>query len=130
MNDERIYEEVGRNYRFFATWRHLTFAAGVGICAAVLKVGTDEGFWTLPFTLACLAGGVGEIILMILDARTRAHTQAAVEQGAKLEGSTAGFFTGIQAKRSGLTHTTAVRLFYGVSAIVMLYWGLTRLAAA
>ena len=126
MSDDSIYEEVGRNYRFFATWRHLTFAAGVAVDAAVLKVGSDKGLWSSPFILACFAGALAEIILMLLDVRTRAHTQAAVEQGATLEGSTAGFFNGVSAKKGRITHTLALRLFYGLSAAGMLYLGLTR----
>jgi DNA invertase Pin-like site-specific DNA recombinase len=126
MTDDRIYEELGRNYRFFATWRHLTFAAGIAIDAAVLKTGSDKGLWSGAFTLACFAGALAQIILMMLDARTRAHTQAAVEQGVRLEGTTPGFFTGLNAKKTRITHTIAVRLFFGLSAAALLYLGFTR----
>lgn len=126
MNDDRVYEELGRNYRFFATWRHLAFAAGAGVWVGVLRIGSDKGLHSQGFALAAFVGALGEIILLFLDARTRAHTQAAVEQGAKLEGASPGFFCGIRAKKGGITHTIVLRGFYMLSAATMLILALIK----
>ena len=58
MNDDRVYEELGRNYRFFATWRHLTFAAGAGVWVGVMKIGSDKGLASQGFALAAFVGAV------------------------------------------------------------------------
>ena len=120
MNDEKVYEELGRNYRFFATWRHLAFAASAAIWVVVLKLADSRGFGSGVVIVASLVGAGAQILLLLIDARTRVHTDAAIQQGAELEGQTKGFFSAMKARNKWPTHTFSARVWYIVSAALLI----------
>jgi hypothetical protein len=112
MDEKEVYQELGRNYRFFATWRHLTFAAGAGVWVGVLKMAPDTGFYSDSFRLSSLAAAFAELVLLMIDARSRSLISAAVKQGAQLEGSTGGFLKAVDVPSKWPSQTFIARLFY------------------
>lgn len=92
---EKVYEEVGRNYRFFARWRYLMVA---GVLAVVFGAFTllnsafeveaaRQHLWAIPACAALVC-----FLLVVADYRTRQLSIFAVEAGKELEENTAGFF--------------------------------------
>jgi len=90
MND-KAYEEIGPNYRFFLAWRHAAFAGGLvilwGTCS-LLTSAYEKGLsiaWSIPFlaslTLLCL---------WLADRRTRQIYQSLTKAGRALEGNNPG----------------------------------------
>ena len=114
-----IYEELGRNYRFFAGWRHLTFAAGAAIWAGVISVGADKTLHSEEFALTALAAGFGQLILLLIDARSRELITAAQKHGVELEKPSGGYFTAVDEDPKWPSHTFIGRLFYITSAVAL-----------
>jgi hypothetical protein len=93
---EKLYEEVGTNYRFFLGWRHATLAGilvilyGVGslTLSTYNKSSTSSSAWIIP----ALSFPIG-FVLWIIDFRTRQLYIAAINAGKHLEGDEGGFFT-------------------------------------
>ncbi len=120
MINEKAYEELSRNYRFFASWRHFAFAGGVTILAGVVKIAADYEICSPPFTLAAIGGVLAEVALLVIDARARNLTGLAVERGAELERPYVGFFGAAKVDGSWPRHTWAAWSFYVASSLVMI----------
>lgn len=92
--DDKKYEEIGSNYRFFLGWRHAVFAGDLVILYGVLSL-TYSIFkeeprlaWIVPM----LGSPIG-LLLRIIDVRTRSLFKAAITAGMKLEDGKGGLFT-------------------------------------
>jgi len=86
--NEKAYEEIGPNYRFFLTWRHAALAGGLvilwGTCS-LLTSAYEKGLaitWLIPI-LASLA----VFCLWLADRRTRQIYRSLTEAGKALEGN-------------------------------------------
>lgn len=92
--DDKRYEEIGINYRFFLGWRHAAFAGDLVIIYGVLSLtfSVFKGAPALAWTVPALGFPVG-ILLWIIDVRTRDLYHAAIRAGKALEGKKGGFFT-------------------------------------
>lgn len=92
--DEKMYDEVGANYRFFLKWRHASFAGILVVIGGVLSLcvsafkDAKELLWLIPL----VASPIG-ILLWIIDVRTRELYHAAINAGKTLENGTKGFYT-------------------------------------
>lgn len=91
---DKMYEEVGKNYRFFLRWRHAAFAGNLVVLGVVLSVcvsalkDAKELLWLIPLC----ASPIG-FLLWITDLRTRALYNATIDAGKELEAGTKGFYT-------------------------------------
>ena len=127
---EKIYEEVGTNYRFFLSWRHASFAGDLVIFYTILSLTLSvyEKYpkiaWIIPF-VSCPIG----VLLWIIDKRSRDIYHDAIKAGEKLEGNDDGFFSfhskSVLSKGespfSKLTHSMALNLlFWGTSIILFI----------
>ncbi len=93
MQDKR-YEEIGTNYRFFLGWRHAAFAGDLVILYGVLSL-TFSVYKEIPviaWIVPTLGWPVG-VLLWIIDVRTRDLYHATIRAGKALEGKQGGFFT-------------------------------------
>jgi len=83
---EKIYEEVGNNYRFFLKWRHAAFAGNLIVLGAILSFSVSafkdakELMWVIPL----VASPVG-FLLWIIDKRNRSLYHAANRAGKEIE---------------------------------------------
>lgn len=91
---DKLYDEIGNNYRFFLRWRHAAFAgqcvvifAVCSLCATFIE-SAKEIAW-----IVTLAGSPIGILLWIIDVRTRDLYHATIKAGAELEGDSKGFYT-------------------------------------
>ena len=126
MSDDKVYEELCGNYRYFATWRQLAFAAGIGVSGAVFKVGVDSGFSSEAFMLAAAGNAITQLVFVWADLRTIELVKNAVLKGAELEKPHSGFFTADNVVAHKASHTWAVRTFHLASAVGLLataIWG-------
>jgi hypothetical protein len=93
---EKKYEEIGTNYRFFLSWRHAAFAGDLiilyGVITLTLSFYTDADSKALAWIVPALASPIG-IFLWIIDVRTRDLYHAAIRAGKVLEGGKGGFYT-------------------------------------
>ena len=128
---DKVYEEVGTNYRFFARWRHLALAGDLLVVWAILSLcviaykDARELMWLIPL----IASPIG-VVLWIIDYRTRDMYHAAIRAGADLEGDLKGFYTRVRDEVAlpkdksfinRLTHTLALSIvFFGTTAILLL----------
>lgn len=90
MNDKE-YQEVGQNYRFFLAWRHAALAGGLvilwGTCF-LLTSAYEKGLaiaWLIPVLASLVA-----FCLWIADRRTRQIYRSLTEAGKALEGNDPG----------------------------------------
>jgi hypothetical protein len=92
--DEKRYQEIGTNYRYFLSWRHAAFAGDLIILYGVFSLTSSiynqmSGVaWLVPL----IASPIG-ILLLMIDIRTRDLYHAAIRAGIELEGNKGGFFT-------------------------------------
>jgi Na+/H+ antiporter NhaD/arsenite permease-like protein len=89
--NEKAYEEIGPNYRFFLAWRHAALAGGLvilwGTCSLLITA-FEKGLsiaWLIP-VLASLS----LFCLWFADHRTRQIYRSLTEAGKALEGSDPG----------------------------------------
>ena len=94
--NEKIYEEVGTNYRFFLGWRHATFAGYIVIIGAAVSVSasTFKDVPSLAWLFPLGAFPIG-FLLWIIDIKTRKLYGALQRAGASMEGQTGGGYTNI-----------------------------------
>ena len=135
MNDKK-YEEVGVNYRFFLKWRHASFAGNVLILYGVISlcISTYRDSPTLAWIVPLLASPIG-ILLWIIDVRTRDAYHAARNAGKELEGDEGGFYTKLSEevalprdsspfkefiKSHTLSHSVALDIFFIGSSVMLL----------
>ena len=92
--DEKRYEEIGTNYRFFLGWRHAAFAGDLVIIYGVLSLTYSiyKDIPSLAWIIPALSSPLG-VLLWIIDVRTRELYHAAIRAGESLEGKKGGFFT-------------------------------------
>lgn len=129
MND-KLYEEVGSNYRFFLRWRHASFAGQCIVLFAVFTLSASfiekarEIAWVVPLA----ASPIG-VLLWIIDVRTRDLYHATIKAGAELEGENNGFYTVLhddvalkkeESPFSKLTQSAALNLIFWGSTILLL----------
>ena len=131
---EKIYEEVGNNYRFFLRWRQAACAGNVIVLGAILSLSVStfkeakELMWIIPL----LASPVG-LLLWIIDVRTRSLYHVANRAGQEIEDSEGvpGFYSkliseGVALSKdasvsSRLTQSFALNfMFFGSSVILLL----------
>ncbi len=93
---EKIYEEVGNNYRFFLRWRHAALAGNMIVLGAILSFSISafkdakELMWIIPL----LASPIG-LLLWVIDVRNRSLYHAANRAGKEIEDSegVSGFYS-------------------------------------
>ena len=131
---EKIYEEVGNNYRFFLRWRHAALAGNMIVLGAILSFSVSafkdakELMWIIPL----LASPMG-ILLWIIDVRNRSLYHAANRAGKEIEDSegVSGFYSKLISENVALPESTSVFsrwtqslalncLFLGSSIILLL----------
>jgi len=121
--DEKRYEQVGTNYRFFLKWRHASFAGYIVILGAIVSFSIAAYKDALPLLwLVPLTGVPFGIFFWIVDIRIQKVFQSAIEAGRKLEGEQGGYFSeqaniGTIPKRDSnypvvFSHTAALRTIY------------------
>jgi len=128
--DDKIYEEIGNNYRFFLRWRHAAFAGqcialfgALTLCASFIEK-AKEIAWIVPLA----ASPIG-ILLWIIDVRTRDLYHATIKAGKNLEGDKKGFYTVLkeevslnkeESPFSKLTQSAALNITFWGSTIILL----------
>ena len=126
--NEKKYEEIGTNYRFFLGWRHATFAGDVvvlyGVVSLTLSIYqySPSVAWIIP----AVASPIG-ILLWIIDVRTRTLYHAAAKAGKDLEGDQGGFYTQLSEELlppgsspfKKLTHSMALNLLFWGTSLIM-----------
>ena len=125
---DTIYEEIGRNYRFFARWRHLAFLANFAVLAGVVTISltafekAHKIAWWIPLWACPIP-----ILLWMMDVRTYRITCYAIKAGKELEKDNPGFFTAhhMEDEKRGKTifrHSLAAFLFlWGTSAFFLAF---------
>ena len=131
---EKIYEEIGNNYRFFLRWRHAAFAGNIIVLGAILSFSVSafkdakELMWIIPLA----ASPVG-FLLWIIDKRNRSLYHVANRAGKEIEESeeVSGFYSKLISEGVALpkeksaysqwTQSLALELlFLGSSAVLIL----------
>ena len=79
MDINAVYEENGRMYRYFLTWRQLVWAANLLVAGAVLKE-LDSIEWYVPLFVSPLG-----VILWLADRRNDRLTRNALRAAAETE---------------------------------------------
>ena len=131
MNDKK-YEEVGTNYRYFLKWRQASFAGYIVILYGVVNLSSTiykelpEFVWVVPL----LASPIG-ILLWVFDVRTRELYHAVIAAGKDIESPGGGFYTNLfnnvalpkgASSFSKFTQTAALNLlFIGFSIFLFLF---------
>ncbi len=129
MDKEKLYEEVGNNYRFFARWRHFAFVGNIVVVGAVLTLCASaykeakEIIWLIPL----FASPIG-VMLWIVDVRTVMHVHIAIDTGIALEGDGMGFYTQLNSLRSPsgisltdkFSHSLVMKIAFLGSSMVLL----------
>lgn len=125
---EKIYGEIGANYRFFLNWRHAGLVGHIFLTGATLSTVIKYSkthtiiFWISPIILIVVS-----FLCLALDYRTRKIFQRAVEAGRKMEGEVGGYFTELQQEgvvpkidtyRSKITHTNVITIYYVGTALI------------
>jgi hypothetical protein len=122
MEDKR-YEEVGTNYRFFLGWRHAAFAGDLAVFYAVLWL-TFSVYKEIPviaWIVPTLGWPVG-ILFWIIDMRTRDLHLATIKAGKALEGNRAGFYTQLS-RIASPKGTSAFKRISQSTALDILFFG-------
>ena len=133
--EEKKYEEIGLNYRFFLGWRHAAFAGILVVIYGVisLTITVHKEYPIIAWLIPLGASPIGFLLCMI-DHRTRDLYHAAIQAGKDLEGEKGGFYTRLReiALPKGtsafkkITHSAALDiLFIGTSlAFILLSFSL------
>lgn len=120
-----VYEEIGKNYRYFLNWRHGLFAGYLAVVAAlaagVVRVYSSHPKFVWPLFLA---GAIVTLVFWGLEYRNRDVYHACQRSGAECERhfpAGVGIFTRMQNLGGGLlTHSRVLDLFFGVVTIALL----------
>jgi hypothetical protein len=130
---EKIYEEIGNNYRFFLKWRHAAFAGNMIVLGAILSFSVSafkdakELMWIIPL----VASPVG-LLLWIIDKRNRSLYHIVNRAGKEIEDSegVSGFYSKLisegvalpkdKSAYSQLTQSLALELFFFGSSIMLI----------
>src|SRR5262245_34783316 len=93
---EKIYEEVGANYRFFLGWRHAAFAGYLVVVGATISLtaSTYNDSPGLAFLVPLGAFPIG-LLLCVIDRRNRSLYSAVQRVGASLERPAKGSYARI-----------------------------------
>lgn len=131
--NEKAYEEVGANYRFFLAWRHASFAGMLVVlfATAQLTLSTFKDQPRLAWLIPMLASPLG-LLLWIIDIRTRALYHAAIRAGKRLEGEAGGFYTELSqvtlppgaSSFSQLSQSAALNILFLASFVALIILGL------
>ena len=134
---EKIYEEIGNNYRFFLRWRHAAFAGNLIVLGAILSFSVSafkdakELMWIIPL----LASPVG-ILLWIIDVRNRSLYHVANRAGKEIEDSEGlpGFYSKLISEGVALpkgtspiskwTQSLALNLLFIGSSVLLMFLSL------
>lgn len=88
---DKVYEEIGPNYRFFLAWRHAAFAGGLvilwGTCSLLISA-YEKGLtiaWLIP-----LPASLALFSLWLADRRTRQIYRSLTQAGMALEDNNPG----------------------------------------
>lgn len=125
LSKEKIYEEIGENYRFFLRWRDLLFAGHFIITGALLSFtytvfnANEHIAW-----LISLLGAPLGFLFRELDKRNRELYNQAIKAGASLEKISEGFYSMIQKdkdkrKIKGI-HTRIIEGIYIATSLVFI----------
>ncbi len=127
---EKLYDQIGINYRYFLSWRHASFAGYMVVLGVTASFCIDAYrdakplLWLIP--LAATPFGVS---FWLIDVRIQKIFQAAIQAGRKLEGDLGGYFT--EQQKIGtvplldkyprlFTHSAVLRTIYLGSALTLL----------
>ena len=121
--NEKKYEEIGDNYRFFLSWRHATFVGDIVIVFGVLSL-TFSTYKDIPSIawIIPLIGAPVSILLWIIDVRNRDLYHAAIRAGKVLEGKEGGFFTELS-KEVLSKGESPFKMKTQSGALNILFWG-------
>ena len=137
--EEKKYEEIGSNYRFFLGWRHAALAGYLVVLFGVISITITAYKEDIPIApwipLICAPVGV---IIWLIDNRTIDLYHAAIRAGKNLEGEKGGFYTELSEhvvkcpdsnqKKGKLTHSRTLKLIFlgysigsGILTVVLLF---------
>lgn len=133
---EKLYEQIGANYRFFLNWRHASLAGYLLVLWGVVSLsisayeGAREVAWLVP-----LGGFPFGVLFCMLDHRTKAVFQDAIKAGREIEAEAGreieaegwGYFShlksaGVVPRKDQcpiITHTLVLRIIYLGSSFVL-----------
>jgi len=96
--NEKIYEEVGANYRFFLGWRHAAFAGYLIVVGTAVSftMSTLKDSPNLAFIIPIGASPIG-CLLWFIDKRNRSIYAAISKAGADLEEKSPGSYKSLSA---------------------------------
>jgi hypothetical protein len=135
LSHKDIYEEIGRNYRYFLNWRHALFA-GYLLILYIASTFYTESSDNLFFQRLCLGVTILiSLVFWVIEIRIRDLYRACTEAGESLEKMTAdkkdALSYGIYAKlnsdalrNKNFSHTNALNLLFLsviISASIVLY---------
>ncbi|HRQ23229.1 MAG TPA: hypothetical protein PLF42_07350 [Anaerolineales bacterium] len=124
-----VYEEIGRNYRYFLNWRHALFAGYLLVLYAVIS-SYVESIDNLFFQRLCLGAVVLiSLVFWTIEIRIRDLYRACTEAGEDLEkktkskgeSSSFGIYTKLnngEMRRKKISHTNALNLLF-LSVIIV-----------
>jgi len=120
VDEDRAYEEIGRNYRYFLGWRHKLVAGYFAIIA-----GLGIAYWTTQndqetWPLLCLAAIVLSVLFWMFDRRNMDLYRACLEAGQQLEAGKGGLFA-LKGGLFALLNTRKLRLLNHSLGIRLLY---------
>lgn len=130
---EKKYEEIGTNYRFFLGWRHASFVGILvvfyGVISLTLESYGSDGTGKIAWIIPLLASPVG-LLLWGIDVRLRDLYHATIRAGKALEGEGGGFYTELtkevmppasdkkKKKKKKFTHSKALEILFIGSSVV------------
>lgn len=129
VSKEKIYEEVGRNYRFFLNWRHLAFAGYLAVLYTIisLTIAFINNLPSIAWFVPAFSSLIG-ITFWLIDKRIQDLYHDATEAGTNLEGEYIGFYKMTNTnsdnkknrnKKINIPHSTVLKYFYlGTSFIL------------
>ena len=120
-----VYEEIGKNYRYFLNWRHGLFAGYLAVVAALgagfFRIYSNHPRLVWPLFLA---GVIVTLVFWGLEYRNRDVYHACQRSGAECEkhfSAGVGIFTRMQGLgEKFLTHSRVLDIFFGVVVTAML----------
>jgi len=126
LTSKDIYDEIGRNYRYFLNWRHALFAGYL----LTLYVLARAYSWLLEYNhtnfawLVFLSGLLMSLCFWGLEVRVRDLYQACTRAGCKFESAfyRCGIYIELDSaelRNKKITHTRVLNWFFGIISLGM-----------
>jgi len=117
LTTKEVYDEIGRNYRYFLNWRHALFAGYL----LILYTLAQGYFWLFEHSqqniwVIFLAGLLISLCIWVLEIRVRDLYQACTKAGRNIENEVggAGIYTELNSdslRNKALSHSNALNCF-------------------